>query len=264
MKNIFGTLEWASHNENFVSGCSHNCLYCYSKEMAIRFKRKNSENWQVECVSSDKLNKKFKKFDGRVMFPSSHDITPNILTESMLFLNRLLEAGNDILLVSKPHIKCIEMFCKKFVPYKKNILMRFTIGSLNSDILKIWEPNAPDFNERFSCLKHAFENGFQTSLSIEPILDNIDNTSELIEKCLPYITDAVWIGKPNFLIRRLRTNGVLTAPILQKATELENILKDDEIKRLYKNYKSNKKIKWKDSIKTIMGVKKATSAGQDI
>ncbi|NLE05435.1 MAG: hypothetical protein GX638_11640 [Crenarchaeota archaeon] len=264
MKNIFGTLEWASHNENFVSGCFHNCLYCYSKEMAIRFKRKSSANWHIEDVNNDKLNKNFKKFDGRVMFPSSHDITPNILSESVLFLNRLLEADNDVLLVSKPHMFCIEKICNKFESFKKNILMRFTIGSLNSATLKIWEPNAPDFDERFNCLKYAFDKGFQTSLSIEPILDNIDNTSQLIEDCLPYITDAVWIGKPNFLLRRLRTNGALTPLILQKATELENDLKDDNIKQLFKKYKSNKKVKWKDSIKSIIGMKKATSAGQDI
>ena len=41
---VFGTYEWAVKNFNIVSGCSHNCKYCYSKEMAIRFKRKTPDS----------------------------------------------------------------------------------------------------------------------------------------------------------------------------------------------------------------------------
>ena len=61
------------------------------------------------------------------------------------------------------------------------------------------------------------------------------------------------MDRKQFLIRRLRTNGVLTAP-LQKATELKTF-EDEEIKRLYKNYKSNKN-QMERFIKTIMGGKR--------
>lgn len=61
LKEVFGTLEWAAKNANFVSGCTHDCKYCYSKEMAIRFKRKTAKNWKEEEIREDSLRKKFKK-----------------------------------------------------------------------------------------------------------------------------------------------------------------------------------------------------------
>jgi len=34
-----GTQEWAASNVNIQDGCEHDCLYCYAKIMAIRYKR---------------------------------------------------------------------------------------------------------------------------------------------------------------------------------------------------------------------------------
>lgn len=48
----FGTKEWAPYNCNFMHGCSNDCVYCYAKEMSIRFKRKTSETWKVEEPAS--------------------------------------------------------------------------------------------------------------------------------------------------------------------------------------------------------------------
>jgi DNA repair photolyase len=194
---VFGTKEWASYNENFVNGCAHDCLYCYSKEMAIRFKRKSALTWKNETINKNKLNAPAKSFAGRVMFPSSHDITPNNLDKTIIFLEKLLSFGNDILVVSKPHYECIKCICQKFEPYKKQLLFRFTIGSPDSGTLRFWEPFAPSFSERFKSLKHVYERGFKTSLSIEPMLDRREHIELLVEKCIPHITDAIWIGKPN-------------------------------------------------------------------
>jgi len=55
IKQVFGTTEWATHNENCINGCSHDCKYCYSKSMAIQYKRKTPENWQDEELKPDKL-----------------------------------------------------------------------------------------------------------------------------------------------------------------------------------------------------------------
>ena len=90
-KQVFGTYEWAVENANFISGCAHNCKYCYSKEMAIRFKRKTSKNWEKEEINAAQLIKKVKKVDGLIMYPSSHDITPINLQYSITFLQKLLE-----------------------------------------------------------------------------------------------------------------------------------------------------------------------------
>lgn len=261
-KEVFGTLEWAAKNANFISGCAHDCKYCYSKEMAIRFKRKTAQNWKIEEIREDSFKKNYKKIDGKYMFPSSHDIHPSHINESIYFLRKILKNGNDVLIVTKPHFECIEAICNEFEAYKGNIMFRFTIGSSNSEVLKFWEPGAPCFEERLSCVKFAFTLGYETSLSCEPMLDN--NVEELINETLPYITDSIWIGKVNFLLKRLRTNKCDSQKEIKKAEELINWQNDENIKLLYNKFKENSKIKWKESIKKVVDLQIPTKKGLDI
>ena len=227
-----------------------------------RFKRKSSKNWKDEIVRKNSVNKNFTKVNGTIMFPSSHDIHPIHLNESILVLKKLLNFDNKILIVSKPHYLCIKKICTQFKNYKKNILFRFTIGSTSSKILKFWEPGAPSFSERFRSLKFAYNNGFQTSISCEPMLDN--NVEDLIEKVSPFVTDSIWVGKVNFLLRRLKINNVLNQITYQKAFELLEWQSNENIIKLYMAFKDNPKIKWKESIKNIVGISIPKEKGLDI
>ncbi len=259
---IFGTHEWADKTANFINGCKHDCKYCYSKEMAIRFKRKIPENWKEEEIRGIQLKKKFTKQSGTFMYPSSHDIHPEHLAENIQYLENLLESGNKVLIVTKPHLECITEICRKFNNYKKNMLFRFTIGSSNSDVLKFWEPGAPDFKERLESVRYAYNANFQTSISCEPMLDN--NMESLIEIILPFVTDAIWLGKVNFLLRRLKMNGINDFETIKKAIQLIEWQKDENILILYKRYKHNPKIKWKESIKKIVGIELPLVKGLDV
>ena len=261
---VFGTYEWAISNANFINGCSHDCKYCYSKEMAIRFKRKTPATWSKEVVNKSSLNRTFHKpnKDGYIMFPSSHDVTPLHLDESLKFLRNMLAAGNKVLIVTKPHLSVIREICKEFKDYKEKILFRFTIGSVNSDILKFWEPNAPDYQERKQSVIYAYRHGFMTSLSCEPMLDaNID---EVVNDLQKFVTDSIWIGKANFLIRRLTANHSTDKETIRKAHELIDLQSDDNIKKLYKRLSKNKKIKWKESVKKVVGLNISESKGCDV
>jgi hypothetical protein len=42
------------------------------------------------------------------MFPSSHDISPKNADLAIGFLEKMLKAGNDVLVVSKPHLDVVE------------------------------------------------------------------------------------------------------------------------------------------------------------
>lgn len=260
-KQVFGTYEWAVENANFISGCSHNCKYCYSREMAIRFKRKTSLNWQNEEVNFKQLEKNAKKVNGVIMFPSSHDITPENLTNSIKFLKKLLNQDNEILIVTKPHLVVIKTICKEFKAHKNKILFRFTIGSNNSETLKFWEPNAPDYEERKQCLIYAYKKGFSTSVSCEPMLD--DNIIELVEELTPFVTNSIWLGKMNFLLRRLNMNGINDLETIEKAKKLIEIQSDENIKKLYDHLSTNDKVKWKESIKKVVKIEISTIKGQD-
>jgi len=254
-KSEWGTKEWSPFTLNCITGCGNDCKYCYAKEMAIRYDRCTADTWKDEVVREHDLKKKIKKYDARVMYPSSHDIRPEHLKENIEFLKHILEAGNEVLIVSKPHRVCIKEICKQFADFKDKILFRFTIGSADDAVLKFWEPNAPGFKERLDCLKWAYKKGFETSVSCEPMLDN--NIEEVVKKVSPYVTETIWIGKINHLIGvtgrgRLDFNGHNDPETIAKAHELIAWQSDNQIMKLYDLYKDEPQIMWKESIKKVI------------
>lgn len=243
----YGTYEWSEKTINFTNGCKNDCRYCYAKSMGIRYNRNTTINWKDEVVRERELLKSIQKYKGMVMFPSSHDITQEHLNESIIILQNILNSGNQVLIVSKPHLECIQRICEAFTDYKVKILFRFTIGSTDSTILKYWEPNAPSFEERLESLTLAYKMGYQTSVSSEPLLDK--NVDDLINQLSPYITDTIWIGKPNKLLYRTRINGWGDEETIARCNELlQWINNPDFIMDLYSKYKDNPMIRWKDSI----------------
>jgi DNA repair photolyase len=255
IKNKSGANEWAEIRLNFITGCKNGCKYCYIGSISGRFKKSNAADRKNERVRLHDLQKKIKKYDTLVMFPSAHDITPEHLEESITFLDKILKAGNEVLVVTKPHLQCVQRICQEFESYKEKIIFRFTIGSADDSVLKFWEPNAPSFKERFDSLKYAYGSGFQTSISCEPMLDN--KVEAVIEKVLPYVTDTVWIGKAkNFIGKtgrgRLDFNGENDPVTLARAKELIEWQSDKNILELYNLYKDNPKISWKDTISKII------------
>jgi len=259
-QNNHGTSEWSVKTINCCTGCSHDCLYCYAKEMAIRRKQITANLWPIERIRQHDVTKCHKNYGGQVMFPSSHDITPNNLDACLTVLEKLLSAGNKVLVVSKPHLECIEKICDAFMSYRGQILFRFTIGACDDAILSYWEPNAPAYNERRDCLIYAHEAGFKTSVSVEPMLDSA-NIDMLIEDLMPYVSDSIWVGTMNHTGRF----GKNANPVLRQA--IEKIRKGQTnsiIKAIYQRHKNNPKIKWKAEIKKIVGIPLPKKSGMDI
>ena len=193
------------------------------------------------------------------MFPSSHDITPKNLFACLIVLRKLLEAGNRVLIVSKPHLECIGTICSAFEQYRGQILFRFTIGARDDEILSIWEPNAPRYEERKKALTYAFNKGYQTSVSVEPMLDS-EHIMDLVKDLLPLVTNALWIGKMNHT-RNIRVEDETVERELNRIVEGQS---DEKIRAIYDTLKSNPKIKWKSHIKKVVGIPLSEKAGMDI
>lgn len=254
-----GTGEWSVRSVNCCTGCSHDCLYCYAKSMAVRFHQLEPGQWKNESIRWKDVRRAYKYKEGTTMFPSSHDITPNNLFACLIVLRKLLRAGNRVLIVSKPHPECIKAICRIFTGYREQILFRFTIGSLDNEILSIWEPNAPGYDERKEALKYAFDKGYQTSVSVEPMLDS-EHIIELVKDLLPFVTDALWIGMMNHT-RSIRVGNETVAKELERVLEGQS---DEKILAIYDKLKSNPKIKWKSHIKKVVGIPLADKPGMDI
>ena len=230
--------------------------------MKKRFHQLDGYKWNQERlkVHQDKAN--IPKNKGRIMFPSAHDITPPFIEENITFMHQILNAGNKLLIVSKPHEFCIQRLCGEFKTKKDRIIFRFTIGSIENQVLKFWEPGAPLFEERLLCLKLAHEQGYQTSVSIEPMLEG--NIDLLIKELEPYVTGTIWLGKINRLKSNLTLNGYATPEIMKRAEELQTNQNDLTIWALYDKHKDNSKIRFKDSIKRVVGIQFQSEPGLDM
>jgi hypothetical protein len=218
--------------------------------MALRNGRiGTAADWELEILNHRKVSQSSRRFDGVVMFPTSHDITPAGLPAALQTLRNLLAAGNRILIVSKPHLSVIKTLCHSLASHREDIQFRFTIGSLNESICSFWEPGAPAPRERIEALKHAYESGFQTSVSAEPMLDGVEGMFRLVEVVASQVTDTIWLGKMNAIQRRVDP----TIPGIKQAVALiQNQQSDANIRRLYSMLKANGKIRWKDSIKDVL------------
>ena len=261
-KRITGTREWAEVTANCMDGCANDCRYCYAKTMSIRFGRRTPETWSDEVPRLDRIELACTGRPRRVMFPSTHDITSSSLPYCVEAIRRLLEHGHSLLVVSKPRVDCIQAICHEFNDQREMLMFRFTIGSADDGVLSFWEPNAPSFMERLDSLCYAYEQGFQTSVSCEPMLDT--NIGKVVTVIDPYVSDAIWIGKANMLRQRLKVNGASDAETSGRCDELLADQCDERIFDLYNRLRANPKVKWKDSIKKVVGIDAPERAGMDI
>lgn len=261
-KPVFGVGEWASHSENLYVGCKHGCLYCYAHAEAVTRRGVNQNEWATpRLLKKHERGFRFRQYDGTVMFPTTHDITLSNFSMCTQYLCGLLAAGNRVLIVSKPDPVCIHSLCKSIWWAKDRVLFRFTIGSANNDVLQLWEPHAPSFWSRLQALQVAHAEGFATSVSCEPMLDG--RIDEVIKAVHPYVTDAIWLGRANYLVTRVAANGGGDAE-LKAARELAERWNDDAVRALYGRYKDDPLIKWKESIKKVVGLEIPTKKGLDI
>lgn len=238
-----GTREWADHNVNCIKGCFNNCRYCYAKMMAKRFGRCTEDTWKDMIIKNSAVEKKYGKYKGRVMFPSSHDIidSPEVKEACFIVIKKLLEAGNDILITTKPKLSITKDIIGQFYSFKEQLQFRFTITSLNNRLLSFWEPNAPTYEERFASLKYAYEKNFRTSVSIEPFLDHTPQT--LINMLSPYVTESIWLGPMNYIPKNgIRNGDEQRYAVIRKKYEI------DRLYDIYKNLKDFPLIRFKDSM----------------
>lgn len=251
-----GTREWSESSVNIQLGCEHGCRYCYARYNAVKFRKWcTDEQWLDPVIVMAKVTRSFLKRVGVVMFPTTHDITPRNLSESLCVLGKLLNAGNKVLLVSKPHIDCISTICECFQQYLSRLIFRFTIGSRDPRVLSFWEPNAPGFEERKQSLMYAFSRGFRTSVSCEPYLDNtVDEIIALYKELEPYINviDGFWIGKLRDFDKRVDLDNVTSEDMEWFVKPLRAAQSDEFVWELYQRLQNKPPVKWKDSIRKII------------
>ena len=257
---IRGTREWAVAEINCCIGCPHNCRYCYARIKALeRGEIAVPGDW-IRCrVVEEQVHRSFPVYEGQVMFPAAHDITWENIDSCLEVLDALLAAGNRVLIVSKPSPDCVGELCGRLARYRERVLFRFTITARSSKILSFWEPAAPGYLSRLESLAYAYRRGFATSVSIEPMLDAAD-IDALVAELLPWVSHSIWIGKMNRIGQRV----VVDSPEVEgKVARIRHEQSDAAIRRIYDRLSGNEMIRWKESIKEVVGLPPLTETGQD-
>lgn len=286
MKTKTGYREWSGTQVDIQRGCENNCLYCFAAfDCVHRFKRCTAEQWACPVINQKKVDAKYplykdepapSDFSGKeekslttrgfrkaqpVMFPSRHDITTLNVNECLCVLKKLLDADNNVLIVTKPHWNVVPLMCEALLEYRRQIVWRFTIGSTSDETLKFWEPGAAGFQERLSCLQYAFQKGYETSVSCEPCLDGLA-AEYVYAATVEYITDSFWIGLLRNFKSRVDLKDVAYEQIAKFIRPLQ-IFNDSKmcVNALYELFKDKPYIKWKDSIRKIIAPSKFSPRG---
>lgn len=246
-----GTREWSDASYNICTGCEHGCLYCYAKAYRARFDEamRVPGNWEAQKLRPGSKLGADVRSEGVIMFPTTHDLTPAILPEAVKTIRNLIAGGNELLIVSKPHLSVVSRLCHEFRSGISRILFRFTIGALDESLCSFWEPGAPPANERLNALKFAFAAGFRTSVSCEPMLGGVEETVAVVNAVAPYVTDTVWIGKMQRVPAKLNAHVQGFAEAREKVRRQQT---DEEILRLIRKLHGTAKVRWKDSIVRVM------------
>lgn len=201
---------------NVAFGCGNGCLYCYRRAEMLRFKHLASgADWTKERVK-DKQILKPEGGKGQVMLPSGHDIT-EITQEAVADLaRRLLEARTPVgmpettlLLVTKawgPSVQHVcerlELLCPRPAEGRRpRVVWRLSIGGKDERLRAFWEPHASSFAHRAEVLEWLHKNGWQTSVSCEPLLEP-PAAVDLVGGLAPWVSDTIWVGKCNALGER--------------------------------------------------------------
>jgi hypothetical protein len=258
---IRGTREWAVAEINCCTGCPHGCRYCYARAAALeKGIIASPQQWANSVINPDQVEREHPLYPGQVMFPAAHDIIPENIEAAVTVVAHLLELGNRVLIVSKPSPHCIGRLCDEFSKCREQILFRFTITARNQRIVSFWEPGAPSYQQRLQALKLAHERGFATSVSIEPMLDTGD-VAAMVTELGPWVSHSIWLGKMNRIAGRV----VIDSPgVAEEVARVEREQSDEQIRKIYSLLQDNQLIRWKESIKNIVGLPLTSQPGLDI
>ena len=183
--------------------CSHSCIYCYA-DFIKRFTGHGEEDWgdfvDVKINAPELIEKDMMKTPsqsliliGSVTDPyqpleDKYKITRKCLEE---FLKLKLIPELQIITKSPLVTRDIDLF-NKF----KNIRVAISLGILNEELARDFEPYAPSPLSRLDALKKLDKEGIKTALFVSPILPGISEVEKIIDAAKDFV-DEMWFENIN-------------------------------------------------------------------
>jgi hypothetical protein len=247
-----GVFEYAPYSYNIGQKCRCNCRYCYARDIAIKFcdpsNPVTADNWHEEEVKPYKVNI-HQTVNNVVMIPTMGNISDSNVELMIQTIKNIADANNLVLVVIKPFMSVVRRMCAELADYKDTVQFRFTITSLNPTLSQLWEPGAALPAERIECLQYAFDHGYYTSVSMEPMIDERIETLRLISTIEPYVIGDIWLGKMVDIDKRV----AITDDMIRDAVAIIKEQQSDlEIQKLVFSLIGKKNIRYKKSIRDVV------------
>ena len=185
---------------NSYIGCSHRCNYCYARFMK-KFTNHNSEEWgefvDVKINAPELAKKEIKKITSGVIVIGSVTDPYQIAEKEFEVTRKILEnisntsARVNILTKSDLILRDIDLL-KQF----KNLEIAISMCSTDESIKELFEKDSPVIKSRINVLCELHKNNIKTILFVSPILPEITDWKEIINKTKNFV-DEYWFENLN-------------------------------------------------------------------
>lgn len=218
--------EYSELAANLYRGCDHGCIYCYAP-LATRTKRDEFhqpsvrvnviEKFKQDAILLSRVGEKrpillsfttdpYQKLDDKEQLTRK---AIEILFENNLSVSILTKGG-------KRSERDFDLLSQKSELSEYGATLVFT----DEDLRKKIEPNAAPTEERITSLRHAYELGIKTYVSLEPVWDP-EQSLALIEKTHKFV-DFYKVGKLNYNAQKNTINWTqFKIDVISKLNELK-------------------------------------------
>lgn len=197
--------EYAPLAANPYKGCGHGCKYCYVPPATHQVRAEFDAGAVPRKDFLQRLAKDLIRYrkegvvDGHdadqifVTF-SSDPFHPGDLTMTWETMRALKRGGMAFCTLTKGGTRSLP-FVGEYRPDRDSYAASLT--SLDDEFSLMWEPRAALPGDRIAALKHFYEAGIFTWVSLEPTLD-ADASVAIVEETYPFV-DLYKIGKVNYV-----------------------------------------------------------------
>ncbi len=200
-------------------GCYHRCIYCYARSYI-----KNHEKPRAKENFVDRLKRDLKYVNKGIVIISSSTDPYQPLELKYRYTRKALKLLKDfkIIILTKSNnvLRDKDLF-------DDNIVISFTITTLDENISKKIEPYAPSPDKRLDALKSLSDMGFKTTARIDPIIPYVNDSEKSLEELIKELKscDVKLITSSTLKVR-----GDILKKMCEKFPEICN-----RLKKLYLN-----------------------------
>lgn len=179
--------EWygVDYNMNLYKGCSHRCIYCDSRSNCYHIenfdKIRGKEN-ALYILEQELSKKREKGVVGIGAMSDTYNSKELEYEQTRGALKLLSKYGFGVSIDTKSNLILRDIDLLKEINSKNNVIIKFTITTINDKLSKIIEPNVCVSSKRLQAIKTLSENGIFVGIMMNPVLPFITDKEEDIKE----------------------------------------------------------------------------------